>query len=197
MKVDTLMMTLENLLVNKYVRSKTLALNGIIKQGLLKGNFDWQRAQPPKEVQSYVLELLLQVVFIHNELLTMRMNTDDIDGIMEDIVDRMALTLEDSIKEIESFNANGALQALIEMDFIRSKLMNYSKDESEAAFEGIQRHLERTSNQNFYEPAWRHKRTQLGESCTRNTSLMFQCFKPSDEIMVPSSPYRVLGNEVQ
>ena len=60
---------LERLIVNKYIRNKTFGLNTFIKRGVLFSGSDWLSEDPPIDLDPSVIEILLYMVFIHEELI--------------------------------------------------------------------------------------------------------------------------------
>jgi hypothetical protein len=113
-----------NLLLHTYVKSKVLQMNQIVKKGYWKNGVNWRTkteqpgagrengngrteskhasssAKSSLQPRSCVLELLLQFVLIHDELYTVR--KEELDRVMEMILEKVALTLLLTVKQIET-----------------------------------------------------------------------------------------------
>lgn len=114
---------LEQMIFDKYVRNKTLILNKIIDSSLLMDGMNWNTNEEPKNIRNNCLQLLLQFVFIHNEVYNS--SKEELDNVLRSLLEKIADHLLSTINLIDSFSKNGALQLLIEIEFIEKTLEKY------------------------------------------------------------------------
>jgi hypothetical protein len=172
---------LEGLLVARYIRDKTLELNPLLHSGFFTCGVDWATVGPPKEIRSYLLNILLQFVSTHHELgLICR---DDSERILEGILEALSAKVLEHVKEIEEFSADGATLLRVEMQFLSDKLELYLDDVSEANFDAIEDYLSRcftTKTELDKRTALRRGETVLKETVDR-TRQLFMCFEEEGE----------------
>ncbi len=70
-----------------------------------------------------MLDLLLELVFIHEEIYSSAKG--ELEAMMKALLEKLSRTFLECLKEIDTFNAAGALQALVEADFIKHTLARY------------------------------------------------------------------------
>jgi hypothetical protein len=107
----------------QYVARKTLAVNAVLKRGLMTAGVNWGAARPPREVRSHVFDLLLELVFVHEEVNATAKG--ELEAVMKAVLEKLAVCTLECVKQIDAFNHAGALQILVELDFVKHTLARY------------------------------------------------------------------------
>jgi hypothetical protein len=157
-----------------YKKSKIMQLNRVLRKGMFKSGFQWrskpQQPTPPAtaglssagtpavapfrlhlSLRSCPLELLLQLVLVHDEVLAVRRSF--VDDVLESLVEALALSFEHIVlSAIEPVaDVQGAAQALLELEFLQDSLDYYVTSDAGAAFDGardaLQARLEAEANE--------------------------------------------------
>ena len=158
----------------EYVRRKILTLNKFVKKGLMMGGINWNEVRSSIEVRCYVLDLLLELVFIHEEV---HANTvGEIDSVMQSILEKLALSFWECCKQIDSFNHNGAIQILVEVDLVKQTLSRYLSDDANRKFTNIEELLTPYLESNSDDPYCQSKRKVLLGQAQQSAAMMFECF---------------------
>ena len=131
--------TLQNMIFDRYVRSKTLKLNRIIEESIMCDGINWEVANEPRSVRNHILHLLLQMVFVHNQVYNNAKN--ELSNVLKSLLEKIADHFLANIKSIDRFSRNGALQLLVEADFIRKCLQKYIEPGTAAVFQQIRQLL--------------------------------------------------------
>lgn len=100
-------MELDDKIFVAYIKHKSESLHGIIETGMQVGYFDWNQAQEPKEVRSYVREILMNLVLIHAEVYAVSVNI--VPRVMHELVRILSREFLQCISEVEAFNVNGVI----------------------------------------------------------------------------------------
>lgn len=210
--------TLEHILFNRYVRNKAIHLRAAVNKAYVTNGINWLNitATPGSSssssstskvsdwissffvhhhtVRSCILDILLQCVFIHSEVYTIR--NDEVDRIMERIVEALAQTLADVLTaQIEFLSPIAALMIATEIAFIKKTLNYYLDDQSDQTFDKITILMYNNMKNNYYEATATSASSSYSASSLPNesglseqiathligisktSSLMFTCFK--------------------
>ncbi|ETO24293.1 component of the exocyst complex [Reticulomyxa filosa] len=94
--VNDLYLTLEEIIFDRYVRCKTLKLNHILDESLLCDGINWEMAPEPRGIRNHCLQLLLEIVFVHNEVYNRAKQElrSVLEGLVRKIADHMLTTIE-------------------------------------------------------------------------------------------------------
>ncbi len=131
--------TLEQLIFDRYVRSKTLKLNRVIDNSMLCDGINWEMAPEPRGARNHCLQLLLEIVFIHNEVYNSAKM--ELDNVLKSLLEKIANHMLATIKVIDRFSPTGAMQVLIEVDFIKETLQKYLTELSLHVFDSMKQLL--------------------------------------------------------
>ena len=165
--------SLEQMVFDKYVRCKTLLLNRVIDNSLLCDGINWETISQVKGIRNHCLQLLLHFVFIHNEVYNS--SKQELDNVLISLLEKVSDHLLSTIKQIDSFSPCGALQILIEIDFIKNTLSKYlQKDGSQIVFKQIKQLLYQWIDQDLN--IIKKRKQQLTQSTKQSTIIMFACF---------------------
>eukprot|EP00455_Lapot_gusevi_P035058 TRINITY_DN3879_c0_g1_i1.p1 TRINITY_DN3879_c0_g1~~TRINITY_DN3879_c0_g1_i1.p1 ORF type:complete len:253 (+),score=65.07 TRINITY_DN3879_c0_g1_i1:157-915(+) len=172
--ITSLYQTLEALVFDDYVRRKTVTLNKIIKKGFMMAGINWAQARPPKEVRSYILDLLLELVFLHEEVYNTAKG--ELDAIMNAVLEKLTMNLLECVKQIDQFGHYGALQALVEVDFVKHTLGRYLSDQANRTFTSIEEILVPFLDHNPDDQYSHNRRQELLANAQAAAAMMFECF---------------------
>ena len=168
--------SLEQMVFDKYVRCKTLLLNRVIDNSLLCDGINWETLSEVKGIRNHCLQLLLHFVFIHNEVYNS--SKQELDNVIISLLEKVSDHLLSTIKQIDSFSPSGALQVLIEIDFIKSTLSKYAQaDGSQIVFEQMQKLLYQWIDQDH--EIIQKRKQQLTKHTQQSTAIMYSCFHQS------------------
>jgi hypothetical protein len=120
----------------QYVARKTLAVNAVLKRGLMTAGVNWGAARPPREVRSHVFDLLLELVFVHEEVNATAKG--ELEAVMKAVLEKLAVCTLECVKQIDAFNHAGALQILVELDFVKHTLARYLSLSANRVFRCVQ-----------------------------------------------------------
>lgn len=158
---------------NRYVRCKTLLLNRVIDDSLLCDGINWETVSEVKGIRNHCLQLLLHFVFIHNEVYNS--SKQELDNVLISLLEKVADHFLSTIKMVDSFSPSGALQILVEVDFVRNTLSKYLQaDGSQIVFQQIKQLLYQWMDQE-HNTIQKRKRA-LTDHTMQSTSVMFSCF---------------------
>ncbi|KAJ1966226.1 Exocyst complex component S5 [Dispira parvispora] len=130
------MRRLDGLLFDRYVLHKTQHLTDIVRHGVLGNGFNWCLESTPQDIQPYVNEALLFMVFIHAEITTITLKPGTLlSRTLQVLSLNLSQELLDSFRWIDSFSEAGALQATLECHLCERTLKKYL---DEAARENLQ-----------------------------------------------------------
>eukprot|EP00457_Paulinella_chromatophora_P000901 gb/GEZN01000902.1/.p1 GENE.gb/GEZN01000902.1/~~gb/GEZN01000902.1/.p1 ORF type:complete len:1126 (+),score=235.22 gb/GEZN01000902.1/:95-3472(+) len=179
-KVRNLYVTLEDLLLQRFIRLKTLRCGSVLREGICRGGaIHDQEPQELTEVRPYVLELLITLVGVHNEITSLKVSPEVRAQCVKGILEGVASTFEDCVKELDTIHTYDALQILIETEFVRKSLAAFVTEEADRIFQSIQQLLERIVGQNFNEVRWRQIRVSVISATDQTCYFVLKCFEPS------------------
>ena len=184
--------TLESLVFAHYVSRKTLVVNGVLKRGLMTAGVNWGAARQPREVRSHVFDLLLELVFVHEEVNATAKG--ELEAVMKAVLEKLAVCTLECVKQIDTFNHAGALQILVELDFVKHTLARYLSLSANRVFSAVEAlltpFLDRQPNKadgvaakgngggiEEGDDAFAHaRRKELLVAAQSSAAIMFECF---------------------
>jgi hypothetical protein len=115
---------LENMILRKYVCHKTISLNTIVRSGVLFSGLDWATIKsPPTGIRDYVMSIMLELVFIHDEL--HRVSRDLLRPVLTTVLENIYQAFIDCLQYIDTISNHGVLQIGMELEFISSIMRKY------------------------------------------------------------------------
>jgi len=142
---------------------------------MLLSGFDWNRTTPLISIRNYEMNLLLQLVFIHNELYKSELDEKLVQWVLSTLLENIYQTYIDCISLIENFSDHGKLQAGEEIEFISSILSKYKTEISEKLYHALDQTLGYSHQKKTNQVAYKHATTILKETLN-STGLLFECF---------------------
>ncbi|KAJ1732540.1 Exocyst complex component S5 [Coemansia biformis] len=136
-RLEKLLRRLDEMVFSYYIRDKAQQLGAIVRRGVLMGGFGWATAETPKDVQPYVSEALLFLVFTHAEIMDLIAEVGA--GAEHHMVKQQPLTkrvfqaltaalaqdLLECIRAVDVFSEGGMLQCVLETLVISQTLQMY------------------------------------------------------------------------
>lgn len=103
---------LEAMVFDHYIRLKTLSLNGLVSTGLFQMHIsNATSSSPSHSVRKWVLEVLVQLVSVHEEVFTTARG--NLSFVLEGLIERLAMSCLEILKQIDSFPAGGMLPSSV------------------------------------------------------------------------------------
>jgi Exocyst complex component Sec5 len=174
--VESLMDILYDLLFQHYVRRKILAVNRLLKRGIVFSGIDWTNSPAPNEIRTYVLEVLLELVFVHNEVYTI--HKSQVSRVLAEIMEGVSASLALFLQEIDKLDANGALQLRVEVEFIKVTMQSVLSRHASNRMSSLITHLNHRLMR--YKPdreQVERRRNRMLRAMQEKTRVMFACFE--------------------
>eukprot|EP01083_Nonionella_stella_P058598 153450_1 len=172
-QVLKLMDSLDQMVFDHYLRQKVIRINLIVKESLMMDGINWEDAPEPLGVRSHCLDFLLQLVYIHQEVYSTA--SGEVKVVLEKILEKTLDKYLDYVMQIGRFSPNGALQIMIEIDFIKETMENFLSKRCAETIDDIQTLLlnwmggrEGGSSTD--------KRKVILEKTRKSNEMMFKCF---------------------
>ncbi|KAJ2779100.1 Exocyst complex component S5 [Coemansia javaensis] len=136
-QLEKLMRRLDEMIFSCYIRDKVRQLGTIVRRGVLMGGFGWATAEMPRDVQPYVSEALLFLVFTHAEIMDL---IAEVSGAAEQraakqqplakrvfraLTAALAQELLECARAVDAFSEGGMLQCVLEALVISRTLQMY------------------------------------------------------------------------
>lgn len=77
---------IERMCAQKYVANKVVVFKSLIKSGVLFSGFDWSTQSPPLGIRDFVMTILMNLIFVHDEVY--RLSKSLVDSILTTLVER-------------------------------------------------------------------------------------------------------------
>eukprot|EP01028_Stygiella_incarcerata_P007279 TRINITY_DN3006_c0_g1_i2.p1 TRINITY_DN3006_c0_g1~~TRINITY_DN3006_c0_g1_i2.p1 ORF type:complete len:244 (+),score=77.50 TRINITY_DN3006_c0_g1_i2:79-810(+) len=133
---------LETLLLNSYISKKLYHLCDDIERGILMSGMEWMKCGEPVEVRQYMLEVVLQLVLIHGDVLRVsRKNPAWPKVVFGRILEGIVETFRSSVMRIHAMNMNGASQLTVEMEYLVEAMESYHTPRAEQTIRSIESYV--------------------------------------------------------
>lgn len=170
---------LEEMLLSRYLKLKTLSINSVIQRGLLLSGFEWNRPTYFDGINDYVMEVLLKIVAVHEELC--RLSSTRIRKILSTLVANVFEAYQHYLPMIDNISSMGKLQLTKELQFINDVMEQFVEEDGAAAvYQAIQvaYGLDKVLDPKTGEVSPQLLKTmQVGrERVAQDTLLLFECF---------------------
>lgn len=123
-----------------------------------------------EDLRGYVLELLLELVFVHEEV--NKISPDELGRVLRFLLLQISIGFDECLKQIDEIGVNGAAQLLIEIVFVKRTLKNYLTSESSEILKQIESELQEATG-----GEGESKRGEILHSGRAATNIMFECFR--------------------
>ncbi|GAB5364719.1 hypothetical protein AAMO2058_000994100 [Amorphochlora amoebiformis] len=175
--INTLYLTLSEMVENAYIRTTALGLSDFVTRGITTSGRDWMEPHPVTKVREYVLELLLDTVLVYDDLLSI--SKDFVAGCMQELLIMLADNFYNLVRGVGRFCASGAMQVVVEIDFIQKVLVAFQTSESQGAFRSARSYLYRFIGPNArqsFSGGQAHGQ-KIVQKTLQTTKVMFACFE--------------------
>lgn len=119
-------------LLEIYVEHKSDPLIGTIEPSMYIGHFQWETVEKCDSLSPYAHEILDNLISVFSEIFSI--SPFLLRPILEQIIQTVAEELSRLMACIQKFNANGALQANIDIRLIRDTVRVYSNERAKTFF---------------------------------------------------------------
>ncbi|KAI0071274.1 hypothetical protein K474DRAFT_1776271 [Panus rudis PR-1116 ss-1] len=180
--IMTVVQELDKTLFESYVKPKSAVLMGIVRDGILDPEMDWYETPQPKEIRSYMYELLMYLVGVHAQVSSAAAPLLDrtLNALVEDIAEEALRCF----RQVKRFGMGGMLRATLEIEFMHQTISRYvtpsaAKTLSELYNKISQAYSRKPGDENLQESLDGVKKT-LAET-RRATGIAFLCFRQTKE----------------
>jgi exocyst complex component 2 len=158
---------------DEYIDRKQQPLLGILEAGMYVGSFDWEECPKVKRVRTYIRELLMTMVYIHNEVHAI--SSQFVKRVIARLLDIIAQEMLKMLEEAGTFSMEGAMHAYVEVTTLKRCLNEYTTPDSVKAFSDAVR---LTGVLEVQDDESRGVKTII-ERFIKGNSLQLKCFSPS------------------
>ncbi|CAJ0642462.1 13578_t:CDS:10 [Entrophospora sp. SA101] len=141
LSVNDLIVELDGVLFEDYIKSKKEVISKIVKEGILMGNIDWYNMSKPTEVNPYVYKALLSLVMVHSQVSDIAKQL--VDRTLSALLESMSQYCLESFRQVNKFGMGGLLQATLEVEFMHQSLSQYITPKAQEIFKEIYETIER------------------------------------------------------
>jgi len=181
---NSLIEQLETMVMNKYLKSKIALLSARIKTGLLLEGFDLARSQPYQGIRDYVIDVLIHMVFVHEELV--RISPPLVTKMLSLLLEHTYQLYIEWLHYVDALSVYGKLQVGMELQFI-DQIMDQYRTESSRKLGDVLDALLDTKNlldpkKENIPPPVKTMSKQIIDNKVKTTAFLFECFYPEKEI---------------
>ncbi|EFC46828.1 predicted protein [Naegleria gruberi] len=214
--------TLIDLLINDFVKRKSLTFYKRIEKGLLLSGYDWKSSPAPSSIRSYILDLLLELSMVHSKTEKMTsvtfnnvnlstngnaqnnnftnqnlsVNRAFTSRIFSLLTERLGETFLHFSKTIEDVCENAAFQLDIDISFIRRALQSFETSRTKSIYQKINKHLTKLSNFSSSSEQYQILKNTLIASAAEKSFTQLDCFdihvETSFNLLSISSSFRMM-----
>ncbi|KAJ1968796.1 Exocyst complex component S5 [Dimargaris xerosporica] len=140
------MRRLDVLLFDHYILQKTRHLSDILRRGILANGFNWGTiGTSPRDIQPYVNEALLFVVFVHAEITAITLKPGPLLlRTLQTLAANFTQEMLETFRCIDTFSDSGVLQASLECDFCEMVLHGYLDEPGRSHLRQLKMYLQST-----------------------------------------------------
>lgn len=168
---------LESMILDRYIRNKTLLLNKIIRDGLSQSQFVKDSAMPTS-LRDYTFSLLLQLVFAHDELY--RISKPIVYLVLGCLLENAFQTILDIVMVMDVRSTNASIQIGMEIEFISFILRKYKTTTTRVLNNEIDSYIQYSTlidpKSNQLTPTQKKQIRSIINTHQGQTSMMFACF---------------------
>ncbi|KAI0776491.1 exocyst complex component Sec5-domain-containing protein [Irpex lacteus] len=123
--LNAVVLELDKTLFESYVKPKSAVLQSIVRGGVLDGAVDWYDTPLPKEIRSYIFDILIYLVGIHAQVSAAAapLLERTLNALVEDVADEALRCF----RQVKRFGMGGMLRATLEIEFLHQTLARYVK----------------------------------------------------------------------
>ncbi|GBE87410.1 exocyst complex component Sec5-domain-containing protein [Sparassis latifolia] len=173
---------LDETLFGSYVNPKAATLIDMVRNGVLDPQMDWYETPQPKEIRSYVYEVLMYLVGVHAQVSAVAA------PLLERTLSALVVTVAEEalrcFRQVKRFGMGGMLRATLEIEFLHQTLSRYVTSSAEQTLSDLyttisQAYARRPGDENLQANLDVVKKT-LADT-RRATGIEFLCFRQTKE----------------
>ncbi|XP_078365831.1 exocyst complex component 2-like [Oculina patagonica] len=124
---------LEGKIFDAYIEQKAEPLIAYVEPGLTMGDFKWHTCLPPKDVRSYVKEVIMNLVTVHAQVFAV--SEELLSQVLSRLTDMLAEEFCRLISGVKTFTSAGAVTAHLEARAIQEALAAYLSQQARDLFQ--------------------------------------------------------------
>jgi len=121
-------MKLDNDLFEVYMEQKIEPIIGVIEPSMYLGKFNWDQAPEPidSEARDYIKEIIINIISVHAEITRLLpRDSPEIKTVTLKLVEAITEEINRIFTCISQMNSNGCVQALIDLNLVRTSLQPF------------------------------------------------------------------------
>eukprot|EP01097_Dermamoeba_algensis_P010559 TRINITY_DN7877_c0_g1_i1.p1 TRINITY_DN7877_c0_g1~~TRINITY_DN7877_c0_g1_i1.p1 ORF type:complete len:1018 (+),score=319.24 TRINITY_DN7877_c0_g1_i1:475-3528(+) len=141
-ELSDLIKTLEKLVIDAYIKNKTIELNGKVKLGINLSGVDWAGtanssggAGRVTDVNDYVMDLLFHLILIHAEVFSANRSKTVIEAIFSKLFEYVVQAFIECLSLVEQIGKVGYLQLKTDIGFVEQVLNQFKSTKTRALLE--------------------------------------------------------------
>jgi len=172
----------EQMVMNKYLKSKIILISGRIKEGLLLEGFDMTRYQQYQAgIRDYVIDALIHLVFVHEELY--RIAPTLVDRVLSLLLEYTYQAFIEWLNFVDDISLHAKLQVGAELLFIELITERFKTYHSKKLLDNLDRSLSfrnilDSNKSKELSPEIKACYKQIIEVKLKTTAILFECFLP-------------------
>jgi len=123
---------LDQRLFSSYIEQKSDPILGAMEPNMYSGGFSWKGGKQATGVRNYLKEIIMSTIEVHAEVYSI--SPKFVLRVMRKIIESVCEEMCRLIQCVTDFNANGAIQAYLELETLHSTVQIYSSDHIEKCF---------------------------------------------------------------
>lgn len=130
---------LDKKLFDSYIEQKSDPIIGAMEPSMYFGGFSWKTCPTPVGVRSYLKENLMSMIEVHAEVFSI--SPKFVGRVMGKVTESVVEEVTRLIHCVDSFGANGALQARLELRALQETVALYSSSRTDKCFKEANAHI--------------------------------------------------------
>ncbi|EPS97441.1 hypothetical protein FOMPIDRAFT_98227 [Fomitopsis schrenkii] len=178
----TVVQELDNTLFQSYVKPKSAALMGLVRNGVLDPQMDWYETPQPREIRPYIFEILMFLVGVHAQVSAAAapLLERTLNALVEDVAEEALRCF----RQVKRFGMGGMLRATLEIEFLHQTLSRYVTPSADQTLSDLytkisQAYARRPGDENLQANLDGVKKT-LADT-RRATGIEFLCFRQTKD----------------
>ncbi|TFY53460.1 hypothetical protein EVJ58_g9441 [Rhodofomes roseus] len=173
---------LDKTLFQSYVKPKSGALMGMVRNGVLDPQMDWYETPQPREIRPYIFEILMFLVGVHAQVSAAAapLLERTLNALVEDVAEEALRCF----RQVKRFGMGGMLRATLEIEFLHQTLSRYVTPSADQTLSDLytkisQAYARRPGDENLQANLDGVKKT-LADT-RRATGIEFLCFRQTKD----------------
>eukprot|EP01112_Ceratiomyxa_fruticulosa_P002354 TRINITY_DN12481_c0_g1_i1.p1 TRINITY_DN12481_c0_g1~~TRINITY_DN12481_c0_g1_i1.p1 ORF type:complete len:269 (-),score=33.29 TRINITY_DN12481_c0_g1_i1:9-815(-) len=199
---------LENVVLQRYMQSKSHTITLLLRQGFLLNGVDWRASLNPTSPTDYIMEVLIYCVCIHAEIMASvgisavlypsEVNDKEVtilSRVLSHVLENVLLEIQQSLMMIEVISYGGAKQLLIDCELLSTIFSPFETSYSRVTMTNIIDEIEHKERSDDSENSnVGANREDIINVTKLKTRLLFACFNPKEKQPIFKPTTRMRGS---